>query len=74
LFEHRQALGGEGLYGTQPYSFSFQVNIPMQSQVPGIPTSTIGKLFSGKVKWHVIAKLDIPKGRDVSKKIEIKVK
>lgn len=74
LFRASQPLMGEGQYTTQPYQFSFKIQIPQESQIPGARVGTLGRIFGGvRVKWYINAKLDIPGGRDVSKKVEIKV-
>ena len=61
--------------------YNFEIKIPanvLQSQ----PGGTVGdvikgiQLLSGKdvrISWHVIAKLDIPSGLDVSKKVQVNI-
>ncbi len=73
LYRTAQQLAGEGQYTAQPYQYSFQLKVPAEGEAPWAKGGFWNRLASGKVKWYVIAKLDIPGGFDVSKKIEIKV-
>lgn len=74
VYESTQQLGGEGQYGTQPYQFNFQVKLPQQSEIPGASGGFWNALSGvGKPTWYVFAKLDIPGGTDVSKKVKISV-
>jgi hypothetical protein len=74
IYRVSQPLMGEGQYSSEPYAINFQIQIPQQSQIPDAHVGSLGKMFGGvKVQWYIIAKLDIAKGRDVSKKIKIKV-
>jgi len=74
VYQSEQQLGGEGPYGTQPYQFQFQMKLPQQSEIPGASGGFWNALSGvGKPNWYVVAKLDIPNGMDVSKKLKISV-
>jgi hypothetical protein len=74
VYKAEQQLGAEGQYGTQPYQLSFQMKLPQQSEIPGASGGFWNALSGvGKPTWYVIAKLDIPKGIDVSKKVKLNV-
>lgn len=83
MFDFQQPLDGEKEYSIQPVEYSFKIKIP-----PGIlsqqamPKGAIGtavkamQLVSGKItsiKWYLLADLDIPKGFDVTKKVQINI-
>lgn len=73
LYRAAQQLAPEGQYTTQPYQYSFQLKVPTEAEAPWAKGGFWNRLASGNVKWYAIAKLDIPGGFDVSKKIEIKI-
>ncbi len=74
VYKAEQQLGGEGQYGTQPYQFNFQFKLPQQSEIPGA-SGGFWNALSGvsKPTWYVVAKLDIPGGMDVDKKVKLSV-
>jgi len=62
--------------------YNFEIKIPanvLQTPSPGGAVGDIVKgiqLLSGKdvrISWHVIAKLDIPSGIDVTKKVQVNI-
>ena len=80
-FEFKQQLDTKKEYGTQPYEYSFKINVPSgqdQQKIDG-PMGSVAsavKLFTignQHTKWFVEAKLDVPKGFDISKKVQINI-
>ncbi|MDD4250754.1 MAG: hypothetical protein PHX27_01015 [Candidatus ainarchaeum sp.] len=80
-FEFTQQIDGEKEYGIQEYNYDFKINVPnqntqskMEGPMSGIANTlkmfTIGNQYT---KWFIEAKLDIPKGIDVGKKIQINI-
>ena len=55
-----EQLDGEGEY-SQSRRYEFKIKIPTDTP------------DSSAVKWYLLAKLDIPRGRDVTKKVRIKI-
>ena len=56
----KEQLDGEGEYG-QSRRYGFKIKI--ETDTPD----------SSAVKWYLLAKLDIPHGRDITKKVRIKI-
>jgi hypothetical protein len=56
----KEQLGGEGEY-SQSRRYDLRIKIPADT-----PDSSL-------IKWYLLAKLDIPHGLDVSKKVRIKI-
>jgi hypothetical protein len=74
-------LDGEKEYSTTPYTYPIKILIPeasatsQSSGAMGAAVQAIGMLATGaqNTKWFVEVKLDIPKGFDVSKKVQINI-
>jgi len=80
FFDFKMPLDGEKEYLEGKYNF--EIKIPanvLQTPSPGGAVGDIVKgiqLLSGKdvkISWYVIAKLDIPFGLDVSKKVQVNI-
>ena len=80
FFDFEMPLDGEKEYLEGEYNF--EIKIPanvLQTPSPGGAVGDIVKgiqLLSGKdvrISWHVIAKLDIPSGLDISKKVQVNI-
>jgi len=80
-FEFSVPLDGEKEYGTSIYTYPIKILIP-SATAPSAPQGAIGAAVqaisflaagSQNTKWFVEVKLDIPKGFDVSKKVQINV-
>ena len=56
----KEQLGGEGEYN-QSGRYEFKIKIPTDTP------------DSSSVMWYLLAKLDIPRGRDVTKKVRVKI-
>ena len=80
VFEFSQPLDIEKIYEATPKSYTFKIQVPAENKVAmegKIGTalkafSAIGNMLS-PTKWFVEVKLDIPKGFDVRKKLQISV-
>ena len=72
-------LDGEKEYIEGEYNFEIKIPANVLQAQPGGAVGDIIKgiqLLSGKdvrISWHVIAKLDIPSGIDVSKKVQVNI-
>jgi len=80
FFDFEMPLDGEKEYLEGEYNF--EIKIPssvLQRPAPGGAVGDIVKgiqLLSGKdvrINWYVIAKLDIPSGFDVSKRVQVNI-
>jgi len=81
VFDFQQPLDNERDYTGGVYGF--EITIPNQqektevvemAQTAGAVINALsGKFQSRNIKWFVEAKLDIPGGRDISKKVQINV-
>lgn len=80
-FEFKQQLDGEKEYDLQPFEYKFKINVPNQNNQakmdgPMASVASAIKMFTvgnQHVKWYVEAKLDIPGGFDVGKKVQINI-
>ena len=80
-FDFSIPIDGEKEYGTMPYTYQFKINVPAANTastpggVAGGVMQAMNFLSAGSVnmKWFLEAKLDVPKGFDVSKKMQINV-
>ena len=77
-------LDGEKEYTTQPYTYSFELKAPQisGSNMPGGAAGTAlkaasffmtGYVAGGAISWYLVADLDVPKGFDVAKKVQINI-
>jgi hypothetical protein len=71
-------LDGEKEYLEGEYSFEIKIpsNLATISSVPGIVGDILKVLqsfSSSMVYWYVFAKLDIPSGLDISKKVQVNI-
>ena len=85
LFSTDVIVDGEKLYSPPGQDYNFKIQVPAKNALPAqaeVPEGMLGtalkatQFMSGKtqqVKWHIIAKLDVPKARDISKKMQISV-
>jgi len=80
VFNFEMPLDGEKDYTNGEYEF--EIKVPTTLAQPSLPQGVAGdmiktiQILAGKesnVKWHVIAKLDVPMGFDVSKKVQINI-
>jgi hypothetical protein len=70
VYDFKQQLDGEKEY-SQGREYHFEMKIPPDIVSTG-PQAT-GATQSYPVKWYLLAKLDIPGGLDVSKKVDITI-
>lgn len=82
LYQTETVVDGEKLYAPPGGEYEFKIQVPQKSAMPPMPqgglATAIGAMnMLGGVRttitWRVIASLDIPGGRDVSKSINISV-
>ncbi len=82
LYQTETILDGEKLYAPPGKEYQFKIQVPAKNAMPPMPQGNLGKALGAvgmlagvhtSLKWHVIASLDIPGGRDVSKKIQVSV-
>ncbi len=80
VFEFSVPIDQEREYGTNPTEYTFQIQVPGQNEINiegkvGTALKALNALgnMMSSTKWFVEAKLDIPKGFDVSKKLQIQV-
>jgi sporulation-control protein spo0M len=80
VFNFEMPLDGEKDYTEGEYDF--ELKVPTNLAQPSLPQSAVGdviktiQILAGResnVRWYVVAKLDIPMGIDVSKKIQINI-
>ncbi|MCX6803361.1 MAG: hypothetical protein NTY48_02190 [Candidatus Diapherotrites archaeon] len=80
-FEFSLPLDGEKEYSTTSYTYPIKLIIPAANAVKapegvmGVAVQAISFIAAGaqNTKWFVEVKLDIPKGFDVSKKVQINI-
>lgn len=82
VFKFDASLDWEKMYTTQPHEYKFELKAPQQNQAKA-PTGGLGVLAevasflmggsASPINWYLIAKLDIPVGFDLSKKLKIMI-
>ena len=70
VYDFKQQLDGEKEY-SEGREYHFEMKVPPDIVSTG-PQAT-GATQSSPVKWYLLAKLDIPRGLDVSKKVDITI-
>lgn len=80
IFDFSVPLDGEKEYSIESKTYDFQLQVPAKDKIEvegklGDALKTINALgnMMSNTKWFVEVKLDIPKGFDVSKKLQINV-
>jgi hypothetical protein len=80
VFSFEMPLDGEKDYTEGKYNF--EMKVPGSLSQPSMPQGVAGdvlksiQILAGRestIRWYVTAKLDIPKGIDVSKKVQINI-
>ncbi len=66
FYDFKQQLDNEKEYGQGQQYYSFEMKIP--ADILNIRPQIIGQ-----PKWHLLAKLDIPHGLDISKKVKVTI-
>lgn len=80
IFSFEMPLDGEKEYLEGEYNFEIKIpqNLLTLPQIPG----AVGEIIKGlqilsgvgaRISWYVVAKLDIPSGLDVSKKVQVNI-
>jgi hypothetical protein len=71
VYDFKQQLDSEKEYsGGQEYYF-FEMKIP--ADILSMRPQMTGAAPSSPIKWYLLAKLDIPRGLDISKKVDITI-
>ena len=81
VFDFSIPIDWEHEYAPSPYNYEFQITIPNKEEIKAPEGVLGGALKAAKflsqgmqnTKWFVEVKLDIPKGFDVNKKMQINV-
>lgn len=82
LFKTDIILDGEKAYAPPGGEYQFKIQIPQQTALPPEIGGTLGTALkavqflggqASQTKWFVVGTLDIPKGVDINKKIQISV-
>ena len=81
VFSFGLPLDSEKEYGTQKFEYSFDIKAPPMSGqkapegiVGGIATAaSLFGLGAKPIMWYLLAKLDIPLGFDVSKRMQVNI-
>ena len=82
LFSTDTIIDNEKTYLPPGQEYNFQVQIPQRTALPPELEGTLGtavktlQLLSGsntQIKWYITATLDIPKGVDINKSVQISV-
>jgi len=81
VFNFGMPLDGEKEYPAGDYEYNFEIKVPTDADISGGMTTnvlnTVETVYSGskmsKIYWWVFAKLDIPMGLDVSKRVQVNI-
>ena len=82
IFDFSKPLDSEKTYATEEKKYQFKINIPANIAAETKIDSPLGtavkaiNMFVGassQIKWHVIARLDVPWAIDVTKKVQINI-
>lgn len=71
VHDFKQQLDGEKEYSGGPEYYFFEMKIP--ADILNIRAQMTGVIPSSPIKWYLLAKLDIPRGLDISKKVDITI-
>jgi hypothetical protein len=66
ICDSKQQLDNEKEYSQGQQYYSFDMKIPTD-------ILSIGPQITGRSKWHLLAKLDVPHGLDLSKKVKVTI-
>lgn len=80
VFSFEMPLDGEKDYVRREYDF--EMKVPGNLTQPSIPEGVAGDILKsvqilagreGTIKWYITAKLDVPKGFDVSNRVQVNI-
>jgi len=71
IFEFKQQLDSEKEYNQGQEYYFFEIKIP--ADILSMRPQMTGAIQSSPVKWYLLANLDIPRGLDISKKVDITI-
>jgi hypothetical protein len=64
--DSKQQLDNEKEYSQGQQYYLFDMKIPAD-------ILSIGPQITGRIKWHLLARLDIPHGLDINKKVKVTI-
>ena len=70
IYEFKQQLDSEKEY-SEGREYHFDIKIP--ADILGMRPQMTGAVSSSPIKWYLLAKLDIPGGLDISKRVDITI-
>ena len=82
LFQNAVKVDGEKVYSPPGAEYDFKIQVPQKSVLPPEIGGNLGTALkavqflggqSSQIKWFIEATLDVPGGRDFSKRIQISV-
>ncbi len=83
VFNFEQPLDGEKDYTGGEYPFEIKIPADVQQKGAGLPEGVeaaakiagalMGHYSSRKIDWYIDARLDVPGGRDISKKLKVNI-
>ncbi|MFH1751548.1 MAG: hypothetical protein ABH821_01255 [archaeon] len=82
LFTVDVILDSEKTFPSGEKNYSFKLQVPFENSIPKDATGTLGTAVKGlqmlsgqtsQIKWFVEGVLDVPKGKDISKRIQVSV-
>jgi hypothetical protein len=79
IYEFKLPLDGEKEYPQGNYEYPFEIKIPEYVDIPRPSENTVVRVLqflSGpnmQIKWYIAVSLDVPKGIDVKKRVDINV-
>ena len=71
VYDFKQQLDTEKEYSPGQEYYFFEMKIP--AGILDMRPQTTGPVQSYPIKWYLLAKLDIPRGLDISKKVDITI-
>jgi hypothetical protein len=71
VYDFKHQLDSEKEYSQGQEYYFFEIKIP--ADILNMRPQTKGAIPSSPIKWYLLAKLDIPRGLDISKKVDITV-
>ncbi len=71
VYDFKQQLDSEREYSGGQESYFFEMKIP--ADILSMRPQMTGAVPASPIKWYLVARLDIPHGQDISKKVDITI-
>ena len=71
VYDFKQQLDSEKEYSQGQEYYFFEIKIP--ADILSMRPKMKGAIPSSPIKWYLLAKLDVPRGLDISKKVDITI-